>query len=254
MREDRIDISGTSSSVGLTHRGAASLLTVVGLALFLEGCASSGPATRPLATPVPRLEADLLEATRPSEPTILVFAWRLNERGSRIEGRGVARVEPPYRVRLDLFTENGETAATAALVESDLRVPPDVDHRLIPPPALLWASLGVLHPDSGAELLGGEALETGAAGEERTRLRYGVSDGQEARFVFRGEVLESARLMEDGYVVERVELERAEGNAVGPYPAGAVYRDRSAFRELRVTLESREPADSFSPDIWLAQW
>lgn len=88
---------------------------------------------------------------------------------------------------------------------------------------------------------------------ERTRLRYRMPSGEEARFVFRGPLIEAAELLEGGRVVERVELQHGEyGESTGePYPAAAVYRDRSAFRELRVTLESREPAESFSPDIWL---
>jgi len=227
-----------------------------------------------------------MEATRPTERAILTFAWRLNERGSRIEGRGVARVDPPYRLRLDLFTDNGETAARAALVAGDLRVPPDVDHRLVPPPPLLWASLGIFHPGSEAELLAGEALvdPSGDAAQgsgpldvdpdedQSIRLRYRMPNGEEARFVFVGQLLEAAELLDGSRVVERVELERDEAEPAGsgqsrpdpgsrtgpsvgvPYPMEAVYRDRSAFRELRVTVESREPADSFPADIWLPQW
>lgn len=262
------------------------LIAVMGLGLLLEACASPGPVARPLTIPAPRLESERMEATRPPERAILTFAWRLNERGSRVEGRGVARVDPPYRVRLDLFTENGETAARAALVDSDLRVPPDVDRRLVPPPPLLWASLGVFHPGSEAALLGGEALvdptSDAAQGsgpldldpdeDQPIRLRYRMANGEEARFVFVGRLLEAAELLDGSRVVERVKLERDEAEPPGsgqsradlrsrtepsvgpPYPMEAVYRDRSAFRELRVTVESREPADSFPADIWLPQW
>ncbi|MDX1566172.1 MAG: hypothetical protein R3223_00130 [Longimicrobiales bacterium] len=260
--------SGVGPSRRTDRTGRAELGAFIGaasLAVLLQACASTETVTRPLADPAPELEATFLEATRPTRPAILIFDWRLNERGSRVEGQGVARLEPPDRVRLDLFTENGETAARAALVRGDLRVPPDVDRRLVPPPPLLWASLGIFHPGDGFELLGGERLVTSGEeddrqgrDEERIRLRYRAPSGEEARFVFESSRLLTAELLEGGTVVERVEL---EGSAVGssggdpPYPSAAAYRDRSAFRELRVVLEEiREPTDPFSSDIWFPQW
>lgn len=227
-------------------RPGVGAVTAVSVVLALQACAPRVE-TRPLATPAPTVEAELLEATRPMEGMVLIFGWSFSERGSDVEGRGVARLEPPYRVRLDLFTENGETAARAALVDDDLRTPPDVDDRLIPRPPLLWASLGIFHPGSEAELLGGEALEDG-----RSRLRYRMPDGNEARFLYREGRLVGVQLTERGYVLEQVDLEWKEGRQ--GVPATAVYRDVRAFRELRVVLESREPEDSFPPEIWLPQW
>lgn len=216
------------------------------VALFLVACGPPRVATRPLTTPAPAVETELRSATEPTEGLVLTFGWRFSERGSTVEGRGVARLEPPDRVRLDLFTENGETAARAALVGSDLRAPPDMDDRLVPPPPLLWASLGIFHPGADAELLGGEDLVDGPS-----RLRYRTAVGDEARFLYRDTRLLGAELADGGYVIERVDLEWGGWDDV---PATALYRDVRAFRELRVVLESREPEDSFDPDIWLPQW
>lgn len=253
MNRDPLERSGTRV-LGRWAHGPA-LRFRVGSGVFLPFAVAAGlvvqacaprVATHPLATPAPTVEAELLESTRPTEGMVLTFEWSLSERASDLAGRGVARLDPPYRVRLDLFTENGETAARAALVDDELRTPPDVDERLIPRPPLLWASLGVFHPGSRAELLGGEALEDG-----RSRLRYRMPDGNEARFLYRETRLVGAQLTDGGYVLEQVELEWEGGEDV---PKTAVYRDVRAFRELRVVLESREPEDSFPPEIWLPQW
>lgn len=242
MNEARVDAPPPPIYVGRAQPGAALLLCALAMGSLLAGCTAGRGGERPLAVPPSEVEAQLREATRPAAPIRLVFRWQLNERGSRLEGRGVARIEPPYRARLDLFTDNGETAARVALVDSDLRVPPGVDHRLIPPPALLWASLGVFHPATGAALLGGEAYDGGEIG-----LRYRLVDGREGRFFARGDTtLLEAELLDGGRAVERVTLEWDEG----PFPEGAVYRELSAFRELRVTLESSEHVESFSGEIW----
>lgn len=225
---------------------ATGLVALASLALVLGGCGPSRVATRPLTTPAPTVASELRSSTEPREGSVLIFGWTFSERGSTVEGRGVARLEPPDRVRLDLFTESGETAARAALVGSDLRVPPDVDDRLVPPPPLLWASLGVFHPGADAELLGGEELVDGPA-----RLRYRTALGNEARFLYRDARLVGAEIADGGYVIEGVDLEWGEWEDI---PATAVYRDVRAFRELRVTLRSRESEDSFDPDIWLPEW
>jgi hypothetical protein len=47
-------------------------------------------------------------------------------------------------------------------------------------------------------------------------------------------------------VVERVELDMDEDR----YPAEAIYRDLTAFRELRLSRASVERVEPFPPDIW----
>jgi hypothetical protein len=58
------------------------------------------------------------------EPLQINFRWRLNEARQRHSGIGVARIEPPYRARLDLFTDDLESVVTAVLVDGSLVLPP----------------------------------------------------------------------------------------------------------------------------------
>jgi len=159
-----------------------------------------------------------------------------------MHGRGVARVQPPYQARLDLFTENGETAARAALVESRLRVPPGVDRRLVPPPPLLWTALGVFHPGAGAELLDG-TLE----GNDGLRARYRLEGDVELVYDLAARTIRSAEIQRDGHAVERVRLEWDERTG---FPEQAVYRDLAAFRELKVKTESVERAEPYPPEVF----
>jgi len=180
--------------------------------------------------------------TRLQEPTRAIFAWSLNEAGMRVQGRGVARMEPPYRLRLDLFLENGETLAQAALVGDDIRIPPWTPAEVIPPPPLLWAALGVFRPGVDVPLVGGEALS-----ENEIALRYLLSSEIQLRFKITDGDVEEAELIRDGHVEERVRVVRADTANALP---DATYRNLRAFRELRITLETVEHVEGFPPDIW----
>lgn len=208
-------------------------------------CAPSAPPPARLDAGVqPRDVATATErATRIDRPYTVVFGWRLNDSGRRVGGRGVARLAPPYRARLDLFTENGETAAVAALVAEEVRLGAGVEEELVPPPPLLWASLGVLHPGREASLLG-----AGAADGAGILLRYGLEDGGELRFRVAERAVRGAEVIRGGHVVERVRVEDESG--LDRFPREANYRDLTAFRELTVTLESAERVPSHPEEIW----
>jgi hypothetical protein len=151
-------------------------------------------------------------------------------------------MEPPYRLRLDLFLENGETLAQAALVEDDVRIPPWAPAEVIPPPPLLWAALGVFRPGSGAPLMGGESLA-----EDEIALRYLLSSDLQLRYRVKDGTVEEAELIREGHVEERVRVVR--GEAANALP-DATYRNLRAFRELRIALESVEHVEGFPPGIW----
>jgi hypothetical protein len=186
--------------------------------------------------------ARALAATMPETPVQIRFDFRLKEADLRFAGQGVARVEPPYRVRIDLFSIRGEELFRAALVESDLRVPPGVPLNLAPPPALLWAALGVFRPDPGLQLLGGR---TGAGGE--LDLRYGGNDYQDLRFRLADDLLTRAEIWQDGHLVEEVDLEL---DVTSENVVETVYRNRALFIELTFSLKSVVTVESFPPDIW----
>jgi hypothetical protein len=185
-------------------------------------------------------------ATMPEGPVQITFDFRLREADLRFNGQGVARVQPPYRVRIDLFSNQGEGLFRAALVGSDLRVPPGVPIDLAPPPALLWAALGVFRPDQELELVGGRDRGNGTV-----TLRYGGRAGEDLRFRLAEGVLERAEIREDGHLIEEVDLKLEDDTR---RVVETIYRNRALFVELTFTLKSEETVESFPPEIWNPVW
>jgi len=220
------------------------LLPLLALATIL-GC---GPSPRPESPVPPKALLDsvasrALRATMPDGPVRITFDYRLREADLRFRGRGVARVEPPYKVRIDLFTNQGENLFRAALVEEELRIPPEVPTELAPPPALLWAALGVFRPDTGRRLEGGRA-----SGEGRMLLRYKGGGGEEVRFRFEDGLLIRAEIREEGHLMEEVDLEW--GEASPQRVVETVYRNRALFVELTFSLKSMDHVEVFPSYIW----
>lgn len=175
-------------------------------------------------------------------PTRIDFVWTLNERGSRVDGVGVARVEPPYRARLDLFLDNGETVVSAVVVEDELRLPPGAPDDVLPPVDLMWAVLGVFRPVGGSTLSGGDRLENGAE-----RLRYRLDERTELHFEVGQHDLRAVEMLDGDAVIQWVRLDGAEGER---FPTSATYRNLVDFRELTITRNAVAPAESFDPAIW----
>jgi hypothetical protein len=178
----------------------------------------------------------------PETPVQITFDYRLREADLRFAGQGVARVEPPYRVRIDLFTNRGEGIFRAALVGSDLRIPPGIPLDLAPPPALLWAALGVFRPDADLQLKGGRDR-----GDGTVTLRYGGLGEEDLRFRLAHGLLARAEIHEEGHLVEEVDLELDESSLT---VVETVYRNRALFVELTFSLKSIETVESFPSDIW----
>jgi len=192
--------------------------------------------------PDEQLARDAIAATAPRSPRRLVFAWALKDRDARFNGQGVARVEPPYRARLDLFGPRGEGYVSAAAVGAELRIPPAAQSQaaMLPPPALLWTALGVLNPPGDARL-------TGASRQgDETRLEF-ARGGERWRFTLVGGRLRRAEL--DGAGPGRQTVELSGEGALG-LPRSAVYRDYAEFRELTLTLDRANEAESFPPETW----
>jgi hypothetical protein len=208
--------------------------TVIVVAI-LAGCATHAPPT----TVDPATAATAVAATQPDRPLRVIFEWRALEGEARFNGRGVARIEPPYHARLDLFGPRGDTYLSAALVEDQIRLPPGVQAVQIPPPALMWAVLGVVWPPEDAALVGTRE-EPG-----RAELYYDV-DGGSLRYVLEDGLLRSARWDGAG---RRMTVE-LRGQAGYGLPTQAVFRDQAAMTELMLNLESVDEVDTHSPDIW----
>ncbi|MBX6365066.1 MAG: hypothetical protein IRZ00_14450 [Gemmatimonadetes bacterium] len=230
--------------VSLRRAGVARWLG--GVLVVVAGCAPRTPATTtPASQPTPpaadaALEREAVAATALRQPVQLVFDWNLRDRDARFGGRGSARVEPEYKARLDLFGPRGEGYFSAAVVDTTLRVPAAVAERVpVPPPALLWSTLGVLHPPADARLTA--TRREGAA----TRLEYTRGD-ERWRFTLEDGRLRRAELDRSGGR-QTVEL---KGTAELGLPKQAVYRDYAAFRELTLTLDHANAAQPFPPDTW----
>ncbi len=240
MGDSRTAPPARSGRLPRSGHSARALLPVV--MLLLVAC---GPRRLEVVGPIegPEGVAESVErSTRLTEPTRIDFTWRLNEGGSRLSGDGVARIEPPYRARLDLFLENGESVISAALVDDDLRLPPGAPHDVLPPVDLMWGTLGVFRPMEGMELVAGERLEEGAR-----RLRYREPGGEELRYELVDDTVRALEVVERGSVVEWVRLEPSDD---GRYPESATYRNLVDFRELEITRTSVRATAPFDPAIW----
>ena len=209
--------------------------------------AMSSCAARQFVIVAPTVNAEqtalrLEDHTRLSDPVRIVFDWELNEAGVRVKGRGVARIEPPYRARVDLFLGNSEPVLKAVLLGGTLIMPPGTPRQILPPPDLFWGTLGVFRPDYGAVLLGGDELE-----EDALRLRYAYEDGMELHYRIEAGVIRTVELLKSGSVVQRVKIDL---NADSRYPVQATYRNLAAFRELKITRDRLERVESYPVDIW----
>lgn len=210
-------------------------------ALALGACAPRGPAVVAPAADAEGLARRLESETALDQPIRVLFAWSLNEAGVRMHGEGVARVEPPYRARLDLFY-NGETIVRAALVDGELRMPPEAPEDILPPPDLMWGVLGVFRPETGTELVGADELE-----DASVRLRYRYTDGRMLSYRVANGRIASMEILDGSHVVQRVEVSLQDGSR---YPEEATYRNLADFRELKLTRESLEQVDPYPPGIW----
>lgn len=217
------------------------LPALLALPALLSGCAPSRPAVIGPVVDADGVAESLQEETRLREALQINFEWRLNEERQRHTGIGVARVEPPYRARLDLFTDDLESVLSAALVDGELRLPPGSREDILPPTDLMWGTLGVFRPHD-VRLLGADRLEGDAM-----RLRYAYADGSELHYTFADGDLSRLELLDDGHVVQWVEVTMREE---GRYPMEATYRNLTEFRELTIVRESLEAVEPFDPSIW----
>ena len=216
------------------------------MALASGACAAGGaaPAGEPIPDPA-GAAAHAIESTAPDARRRITFGWTLDESGSRVRGRGVVRLDPPDRLRLDLFGPRNETVLAAALVGGEARLPAGAPADApIPSPALLWAGLGAVRPPQGATL----ASASTADGE--TILRWVAAGGETYEYLLTpaadGPRLRRLQRLGSRGPLETVGVEWTEGGEI----SRATYRDWSAFRDLTLEIEESVAADPFPPGIW----
>jgi hypothetical protein len=210
--------------------------------LFAAACTHGMPAGggEPLSDPTAVAE-ELSRATLPDTLLHVTFGWSYADADVRLRGRGVARVQAPERLRLDLFGPQGESYLAAALVGERFRAPAAVGRVELPSPALLWGALGVLHVPPGAQIRdgsreGGVIVLRAESGGDTYQYRVLEAGPQllEVSRLHRGRALESVLLSWEG----------------GPRPTGARYRHQAEFRELNLEIEEIRPSLPFAESIW----
>lgn len=219
---------------------------VLGLAAGLAACRGAPP-------PEPASPFDVRQAalaveygTVPDQGYRIVFDWSLLDGPARFRGRGVARLAPPDRVRLDLFSPAGELVARAVVVGDEVRLPNSAQEIPLPPPAFIWAALGIFRPGNHTVLLRGERRPDG-----EVQLHYAAQDaGDTLVYGVRRRTLHWLEQRDGGHTVERIELAQANG---GRFPHRATYRDLRAYRELVVTVDTVEDVESYPPDLWVPE-
>lgn len=196
-------------------------------AIELTSCA---PSLRPLrGIPAP---AVLPATTIPIGHHRVVFDWELQDGDMNARGEGVARVAYPDSARLDLFLSGGFGSGAAVLIDDSLAVAGgNMIRRFIPPPPLLWASLGraALPP----------ARDTSARVDGEL-LRVDIGLPVNWRLTFRHDSLLRIERVRDGRIKEWVER---SGDTVR-------YRSEEARRSLLLTIKRTEEVAAFDASIW----
>lgn len=195
------------------------------------GCA---PRVQPLpGTPAP---AVLPPARLPPGHRHIVFRWELEDVDLSSRGEGAARAAAPDSARLDFFLAGGLGGGAAVLIGEELRLPPrgdDLARRLVPPPPLLWATLGRLAVP---------ALRDTVARVDGDTLRADIGNPVAWRVTFVRDSLRRLERVEDGRVTEWVD--RSGDGRVR-------YRHHASRRQLDLTILRSEDVRAFDPAIWV---
>jgi hypothetical protein len=209
-------------------RPTRSLALAVSAAAALLGCApragSLGGAPAPARLP---------RAQLPPEPQRVDFRWEYRDGNLLARGDGVARIAPPDSVRLDFFVDGGLGGGSALLIGDDFYSPNgDAVRKFLPPPPLLWASLGRLAVQP--------ARDTTARIDGRT-LRVDIGSDPTWRATFDGDRLARLERIQGGRMLEWVSRDSA----------GAVrYEHSLSQRTLSLTVTRTQRAPEFDAAIW----
>jgi len=197
------------------------------LALLVAGC---GPRARPLVgAPAP---AVLPRAELPAGRQRYDFRWEYEDGDLLVRGDGVARTAAPDSVRLDFFLDGGMGGGYALLLGQELIVPGgDQVRRLLPPPPLLWASLGRLAVPPASDTI---------ARVDAGTLRADIGRDPTWRASFDGQRLARLERIVDGRVAEWLVRD----------PDRVRYLHTTSRRALTLTKLRVQPAAEFDATIW----
>ena len=191
-------------------------------------CAPKAPPLTgvPTRVPLPRLDI-------PAGHTRWVFDWRYEDPDMQARGEGAVRAAYPDSARLDLFLGGGLGSTASVLIGDELRAPaPDVVRKLIPPPPMLWATLGRLAVP---------ALADTSARLEGDTLRADVGRGEVWRVTVAAGRLRRLERIDEGRVLQSVD--RRDESRVR-------YYDATGRRSLELTVKRVDTNVVFDASIW----
>ena len=199
------------------------------ISVLMMGPSGCVPSLRPLTgAPTP---AVVPKTAIPPGYHRIIFDWELDDREVSARGEGIARLSSPDSARLDLFLAGGFGSGAAVLIDDSLQVTAgNLTRRFIPPPPLLWATLGrVAVPP---------AHDTSARVDGEL-LRVDIGLPVNWRLTFRRDTLLRLERVRDGRIIEWVER---SGNAIR-------YRSEEARRALLLTVKRVEEVPPFDASI-----
>ena len=162
----------------------------------------------------------------------IVFRWEYKERVFSARGDGVARIATPDSVRIDLFLENGSYSGFVIMIADSLTsVAQDEARRSLPPPPLLWASLGVVRVTAADTI----------ARQDGDTLRVEIGRDPVWRLAFASRMLGRMERISAGKIEQTVE--RRDSTHV-------VYRQPAAGKSLVLTVRGIFPETGFDAAIW----
>ena len=204
------------------------LITAAVLAAVSVGCVPKAPVLSGTVAPN-RLPAATLRDVHQR----VVFDWRVREGLLSASGEGAARIAPPDSARLDLFLAGGFGSSHAILIGDTLYAPGgDRIRQMLPPPALLWASVGRLAVPPAADTTARASGDT---------LRADIGRDPVWRVTFVGDRLARLERIENGRVAEWIGRS-AEGTVE--------YEHIQSGRSLRLRVTRTEEVPEFDASIW----
>jgi hypothetical protein len=163
----------------------------------------------------------------------VVYQWELHDGEMIARGDGVARISSPDSVRMDFFLAGGFGSGAAILIGDSLAVPgPDMARKLVPPRALLWASLGRFDVPAERDTV---------VRVDGSVVRADIGSPAHWRVTFHGDTLTRLERVEGGRLQEWVERVGAQK---------VLYRNESARRSLSLTIQTSDAVAAFDPSIW----
>jgi hypothetical protein len=200
------------------------------LLLILAAATACAPRAQPLVgAPAPAAFPD----TRLAGAQRLLFRWEFQDGTLVARGEGIARVAAPDSARLDLFLDGGMGGGTAFLIGDSLATPgADMVRRFLPPPPLLWATLGRLAIPPAADTV---------ARSEGGLLRADIGAAQRYRATFEQDQLRRLERIDDGRLQEWV---------ARPASDRVEYRHEASGRSLKLTISRAERVERFGADVW----